>query len=324
MKFRSKNLLITGGAGFIGSNFVNYFLNKYHRVNVINLDILSYAGTKENMKMFYKNPKHTFVEGDICDYELVMKIFKKYSIDGVINFAAESHVDNSIIYPEKFVRTNINGVLNLLNVANTLWMKSPHNVNEKYKHARFHQISTDEVYGSIKYGSFNENSPYMPNSPYSASKASADLLVRSFNKTFGLNTVISICSNNYGLNQNMEKFIPKVIHCIKNNIEIPVYGNGKNVRDWIYVIDHCKAIDLIYNSSKNGQTYNIGTKQELNNLELVDLICKVIGLKSRIKFVNDRPGHDFRYSINSNKLKKELGWKPHANIEDEIMKFFKN
>ena len=322
MKFNSKNLLVTGGAGFIGANFINYFLDKYNDTNIINLDLLTYAGNLDNLNYVKENPRYEFVKGDICDNKLVNQIFLEYKIDGVINFAAESHVDNYIIDPEAFIKTNINGDFNLLNIAYKNWMISPFNFKEKYKNSRFHQISTDEVYGSINEGSFTEYSCYSPNSPYSASKASADMVVRSFNKTYGLNTTTSISSNNFGPNQNNEKFIPKIIESLINSKPIPVYGDGLNIRDWIYVEDHCKAIDIIFRNSTNGNVYNIGGKNELTNLELIDLIYKTIKTKTKTKkiinFVKDRYGHDKRYSLNISKIEKDFNWKPKNKIEDYL------
>jgi dTDP-glucose 4,6-dehydratase len=322
MKFNSKNLLVTGGAGFIGSNFIDYFLNKYNDTNVINLDILTYAGNLDNLKNVKNNSRYKFIHGDICDKKLVENIFLEHKIDGVINFAAETHVDNSINNPNIFIRTNINGVFNLLNICYRHWMTSPFKVKSIFKYARFHQISTDEIYGSIIKGSFTEKSNYYPNSPYSASKASADMLVRSFNKTYGLNTTTSISSNNFGPNQNNEKFIPKIIESLINSKPIPVYGDGLNIRDWIYVEDHCKAIDIIFRNSTDGNVYNVGGKNELTNLELIDLISKIIKTKTKAKkiinFVKDRYGHDKRYSLNIGKIEKDFNWKPTNKIEDYL------
>ena len=314
MILRSKNLLITGGAGFIGSNYINYVLEKYSNLNVINLDLLTYAGNLENTKNFKIDKKYTFVEGDICDKELVTNIFHDFEIDGVINFAAESHVDNSINNPEIFIKTNINGVYNLLNIAYSIWMNQPFEVKEKFKNARFHQISTDEVYGSINQGSFDENSSYNPNSPYSSSKASADMLVRSFNKTFGMNVTTSISSNNYGPGQNSESFTKNYLF-YKKQYKYTLYGNGSNIRNWIHVYDNCSAIDKIFNNGKSGSKYNIGSDFEISNLELIKLCFKILNKKSKIEFVDDRFGHDFRYSINSQKIKTELGWLPTKKIK---------
>ena len=324
MKFKSKNLLITGGAGFIGSNFVKYFLNKYSKTRLIILDKLTYAADLNNLKDFIDSNNCIFIEGDICDLDLLDRIFNKFKIDGVINFAAESHVDNSILNPQVFINSNYMGVFNLLSVANKYWMIKPFKNRSEYKTARFHQISTDEVYGSIVTGSFNENSKYKPNSPYSSTKAAADLLVRSFNKTYGLNTSISICSNNFGPNQNIEKFIPKIIQSIKNNSEIPIYGKGANIRDWIYVMDHCEAVDLIFNNSKKGSIYNVGGQNEMSNLDLVDRIYFLNNSKQKkIKFIDDRYGHDFRYSVDISKINEHFGWKPKYNFDDEILNLLK-
>ena len=327
MKFRSKNLLVTGGAGFIGSNFINYLLKKYNEINIYNLDLLTYAGNLDNTSNFINNPKYLFINGDICDKTIVQNIFDKYKIDGVINFAAESHVDNSINNPEKFIRTNINGVFNLLSCAYTSWMNKPFEIKKEYRNSRFHQISTDEVYGSILKGSFNEESPYQPNSPYSASKASADMIVRSFNKTYGLNTSISICSNNFGKNQHKEKFIPTVIENLINNKPIPVYGNGENIRDWISVYDHCSAIDILFNKSDFGSTYNVGGNNELSNINLINIVFEILkkykNINKNIEFVNDRFGHDFRYSLNIKKIKNDLNWFPGTNFKIQLENYIK-
>ena len=335
MNFRANNLLVTGGAGFIGSNFIEYILEKYQKINVFNLDLLTYAGNLKNTSKFCDNPRYTFIQGNICDYSLLKQLFSENKIDGVINFAAESHVDNSIKSPDIFIKSNINGTYNLIRCCYENWMQSPFMFKEEYKNSRFHQISTDEIFGSIIKGSFNEDSKLNPNSPYSSSKASADLLVRSFNKTYGLNVTTSISSNNYGLNQHKEKFIPVVINSILENKEIPVYGNGSNVRDWIHVDDNCNAIDLIFNIGLSGQTYNVASGVELNNTELVkiiynqilnnEIVSKRID-KLKIKFVNDRFGHDFRYSLNTKKIREQLNWKPNltkfsTNIENIIIDF---
>ena len=327
MKFRSKNLLITGGAGFIGSNFIDYFFKNFIGSKVYNLDLLTYAGNLNNTSKFCKNPDYKFIEGDICDSKLLDEIFFEYKIDGVINFAAESHVDKSIVNPESFVRTNVNGVFTLLEAAYKFWFKSPFKSKPNLNHARFHQISTDEIYGSINSGSFFEDSKYSPNSPYSASKASADMLVRSYNKTFGLNTTISVCTNNFGPNQNIEKFIPKIIYSLLNNKEIPVYGDGKNTRDWIYVKDHCKAVALIYNKSKNGNTYNVCGDNEFTNLEIIDMIHRLTSnyrdVSKKIIFIDDRFGHDRRYSINQSKIINELDWENNHDFISQLDKYIK-
>ena len=319
MKCRCKNLMVTGGAGFIGSNFIEYMLDKYSELNIYNIDLLTYAGNLKNTHNFYRNNRYKFIQGDICDKILLDKVFKKYNIDGVINFAAESHVDNSISSPSIFFKTNINGVFSLLNTCLEHWMQKPNKANKKFKNARFHQVSTDEVFGSILKGSFTENSNYSPNSPYSASKASADMLVRSYNKTYGLNTTISISSNNFGDNQHEEKFIPKLIKSIKNDNYMPLYGNGENMRDWIYVKDNCSAIDLIFNHGKNGEKYNIGSGKSISNNLITEFLFKCFGKRKKIKYIDDRHGHDFRYSLNVEKIKNELNW----NTTTTIFKYFK-
>lgn len=326
MKFKAKNLLVTGGAGFIGSNFIKHIFNKYEDVKIFNLDVLTYAGNLNNTSSFKKNPNYNFIRGNICDKYLVSEIFEKFQIDGVINFAAESHVDNSIENPSPFIETNINGVFNLLNIAFKSWNDGPFNVKKKFRHAKFHQVSTDEVFGSIENGSSKESDQFKPNSPYSSSKASGDLLVRSFFKTYGLNTSVSHSSNNFGNNQHSEKFIPKIITSIIKDIPISVYGDGKNIRDWIAVEENCSAIDLIFSNSKPGSTYNIGGKNEISNLDLIELIFELMPLsirssELRINFVNDRFGHDKRYSLNINKIKKELNWTPSSNFRDHLKKY---
>ena len=325
MNFRCKNLLITGGSGFIGSNFISHILAKYSNVNIYNLDCLTYAGNENNNLKISLNSRYKFIKGNICDRDLVFNIFDNYEIDGVINFAAESHVDNSISDPSKFIETNINGVYNLLNTAYSFWMDGPHSIKSKYKMARFHQISTDEVYGSIQEGSFNEKNKYYPNSPYSSSKASADLLVRSYNITYGLNTTISISSNNFGENQNIEKFIPKFIYSLINNKSFGLYGDGQNIRDWIYVLDNCEAIDVIYSKSKAGEVYNISAGNEYSNNEIIQIIYKIISEKIDVYFnvinVKDRPGHDKRYSVSSKKIYDDFKWKPKFKFVETIEKY---
>ena len=322
MKFRSNNLLITGGAGFIGSNFISFLIRKYPDLNIYNFDKLTYAANLDFIRKFNNHEKYNFIEGDICNFELLKNTFKQNKIDGVINFAAETHVDNSIKSPDVFINTNILGTFNLLKIANLFWMKSPFSVNKDYSHSRFHQISTDEVYGSIDSGSFSENSNYSPNSPYSASKASADMLVQSFNKTYGLNTTISISSNNFGMNQNSEKFIPTIINNLIEDKPVPIYGDGHNVRDWLCVNDHCKAIDLIFNNSKTSEKYNIASGIEIRNIDLVDIIHKQLNdlkkVNKKIKYINDRFGHDKRYSMSIKKIKKDLDWTPSNNFEKKV------
>jgi dTDP-glucose 4,6-dehydratase len=328
-----KNILITGGAGFIGSNFITYFIELHKDHKIINLDKLTYAADLNNLQEIKNHPNYKFIEGDICNKSLIEDIFTKYNIDSVIHFAAESHVDNSITGPENFVNTNIIGTFNLLDVAYKSWMVSPHKYKENFEHSRFHHISTDEVYGSLgEDGLFSEQTPYAPNSPYSASKASSDFLVRSYFHTFGLNVVTSNCSNNYGPKQHSEKLIPTIIRKCLANENIPIYGNGKNIRDWLYVLDHCKAIDLIFHQGKLGETYNIGGHNEKNNLEVTYKICEILDqLQPRktgkyqelITFVSDRPGHDQRYAIDSTKLQKDLNWQADENFDTGIVKTVK-
>lgn len=324
-----RNILLTGTAGFIGSNFVPYFLNKYPEYTLINLDLLTYAGNLENLKECEGNPRYKFIKGDICNRELVEFIFSEYDIQGVIHFAAESHVDNSIKNPGVFVQTNINGTFTLLDVAYKYWMDKPFTCKAKYQDARFHHISTDEVYGTLgETGFFTESTPYAPNSPYSASKASSDMIVRSYQETYGLNSVITNCSNNYGPKQHDEKLIPTIIRKALSNQSIPIYGDGKNIRDWLYVLDHCKGIDLVYHDGKSGQTYNIGGRNERTNLQIVDRICTILDVKvpqeksykELITFVEDRSGHDRRYAIDATKLENELGWKADENFDSGIIK----
>ncbi len=326
----SKNILLTGTAGFIGSNFVPYFLEKYPDYNLINLDLLTYAGDLENLKECEENPRYKFIKGDICNRELVEFIFNEYDINGVIHFAAESHVDNSIKNPGVFIETNVNGTYTLVDVAKNYWMEKPFTYKSKYQDCRFHHISTDEVYGTLNETDlFTETTPYAPNSPYSASKASSDMIIRAYNETFGLNTVITNCSNNYGPKQHDEKLIPTIIRKALNNEAIPIYGDGKNIRDWLYVLDHCKGIDIVYHTGKTGETYNIGGRNERTNLQIVDTICSILdtkvpklnsSYKDLITFVEDRAGHDRRYAIDATKLETELGWKADENFDSGIVK----
>ena len=318
-----KTLLITGGAGFIGSHVVRRFVNKYPDYLIINADKLTYAGNLENLSDIDKGSNYRFEKTDIVDKQSVVSLFSKYSFDGVIHLAAESHVDRSITGPDEFVFTNIIGTVNLLNAARNCWKDSPDG-------KLFYHISTDEVYGSLgKEGLFTEETAYDPKSPYSASKASSDHLVRAYNHTFGLPVVISNCSNNYGPNQFPEKLIPLAINNIKNSKPIPVYGKGENIRDWLYVEDHAAAIDLIYHKGKVGDTYNIGGNNEWMNIDLIKLLCKVMDNKLNrpkgtseklITYVKDRPGHDMRYAIDSSKLQNELGWSPIPEFADGLEK----
>jgi len=324
-----KSILVTGCAGFIGSNFVPYFLEKYAEYKIINLDLLTYAGDLENLKEIENHSNYTFIKGDIRDRELVEKIFDDYDIHGVIHFAAESHVDNSIKNPGVFIETNVNGTYTLVDVAKNYWMEKPFTYKQKYKNCRFHHISTDEVYGTLgEEGLFSEATPYAPNSPYSASKASSDMIVRSYHHTFGLNTVITNCSNNYGPKQHDEKLIPTIIRKALANEPIPIYGDGKNIRDWLYVLDHCTGIDIAYHDGKSGETYNIGGRNERDNLYIVAKICEILdrvkpsekSYKELITFVDDRAGHDRRYAIDATKIEDELGWKADENFESGILK----
>jgi dTDP-glucose 4,6-dehydratase len=361
----NKTILVTGGAGFIGSNFVPYFLEKYSNYNVVNLDKLTYAGSHENLPELHdianskfntknstlQNDRYHFVKGDICNRELVEFIFKEYDIQGVIHFAAESHVDNSIKNPGVFVSTNVNGTYTLVDVAYKYWMNKPFQYKEKYitepgsssglNLPRFHHISTDEVYGTLSDDPkdlFTETTPYAPNSPYSASKASSDMIVRSYVETFGMNCVITNCSNNYGPKQHDEKLIPTIIRKALKGESIPIYGDGKNIRDWLYVLDHCKGIDIVYHKGKKDETYNIGGRNERTNLQIVNTICKILdevqpintnrqitnnqlqSYKDLITFVEDRAGHDRRYAIDATKLENELGWKADETFDTGIVK----
>jgi len=308
-----KTILITGGAGFIGSHVVRRFVNKYPDYLIVNADKLTYAGNLENLTDIDKKSNYLFEKIDIVEKQSVLNLFKKYSFDGVIHLAAESHVDRSITGPDEFVFTNIVGTVDLLNAALASW-------KDAFEGKLFYHISTDEVYGSLgKEGLFTEETAYDPKSPYSASKASSDHLVRAYNHTFGIPVVISNCSNNYGPNQFPEKLIPLAINNIKNSKPIPVYGKGENIRDWLYVEDHASAIDLIFHRGKVGDTYNIGGNNEWKNLDLILLLCKIMDKKldrpagtskKLITYVKDRPGHDLRYAIDSSKLQNELGWSP--------------
>ena len=305
-----KNILVTGGAGFIGSNYINHTLDKRDDYNIINLDKLTYAGNLENLKPSEKKRNYTFIKGDITDNEIVAQIFKKYKIKYVINFAAESHVDRSILGSEIFFRTNVIGTNILLETS------------RKFEIEKFIQVSTDEVYGSLgKEGYFTEQTPLSPNSPYSSSKASADLMALSFYHTYGLPVTITRCSNNYGPYQFPEKLIPLMIINALNNKKLPVYGDGLYVRDWIFVHDHNKAINLVFEKGKPGEIYNIGASNEMPNIEIIKLILGYLGKEEDlIEFVKDRPGHDRRYAIDSSKIKKDLNWKPDFLFQEAIQK----
>ncbi len=324
-----ENILITGGAGFIGSNFIPYFLENNPSIKIVNLDKLTYAGDISNLKEVEDNSRYTFIEGDICDRNLVEQIFSKHDIRGVIHFAAESHVDNSILNPDAFIQTNVFGTFTLLDIARHYWMEAPHLYKKEYLNCRFHHISTDEVFGTLgEKGLFTENTSYAPNSPYSASKASSDFIVRSYFHTYGMNVVTTNCSNNYGPKQHNEKLIPTIIRKALSGEQIPIYGDGKNIRDWLYVLDHCKGIELVYKEGKVAETYNIGGRNERNNLYIATTICELLdkiqpksnSYKDQISFVTDRPGHDFRYAIDATKIENELGWKADENFETGIEK----
>lgn len=327
-----RNILVTGGAGFIGSHVVRLFVRKYPDYRIVNLDALTYAGNLENLKDIEGCPNYVFVKGDICDYELVCKVFRDYQIDGVIHLAAESHVDRSIVDPFSFVRTNVMGTVALLQAARASWMHPSPDEDRSFRNGRlFYHVSTDEVYGALQMDGtfFTEDTRYDPHSPYSASKASSDHFVRAFHDTYGLPTVISNCSNNYGPYQFPEKLIPLFINNIRHGRPLPVYGRGENVRDWLYVEDHARAIDLIFHKGRVGDTYNIGGFNEWKNIDLIRTLISVtdrllgnpdgysLGL---ITYVTDRAGHDLRYAIDSRRLHEELGWEPSLQFEEGVEK----
>lgn len=328
------NLLVTGGAGFIGSNFILYMLSKHEEIKIINLDKLTYAGNLGNLDEVVNDPRYIFIKGDVCDRPLVENIFEEFRVDGVIHFAAESHVDNSIKNPMAFVQTNVLGTLTLLEAARKQWMEG-NSYRSDYKNARFHHISTDEVYGTLgKDGYFTEDTPYAPNSPYSASKASSDMLVRSYFHTYGLNVVTTNCSNNYGPRQHAEKLIPTIIRKALALSPIPIYGDGQNIRDWLYVMDHCRAIEKVFQEGIPGDTYVIGGHCEKTNLEMAKSIChlldqfvpiqknsrKLESYTQLIQFVKDRAGHDFRYAIDDRKLQNTLSFRNRYEFEEGIEK----
>ena len=350
--FNPKNILVTGGAGFIGCNYVRYMLEKYKDVSIVNLDALTYAGSLDNLKDLPDPSRHIFVQGDICDHELIDKLMREHEIDTVVHFAAESHVDNSISGPEIFVKTNVMGTFTLLDSARQYWQGEKGWGKEK---CRFHHISTDEVYGTLTKGdpAFSETTPYAPNSPYSASKAGSDHLVRAYFHTYNMPVTTTNCSNNYGSYQHSEKFIPTVILKCLAQESIPVYGDGSNIRDWLYVTDHCSGIDTVVRKGKLGEVYNVGGINEWNNLDICKLICQLmdelhplvpqkvngdqVNCKIReyplgeareatlrydklISFVQDRAGHDWRYAINATKMNSELNWKPEETFETGIRK----
>lgn len=320
-----KTLLITGGAGFIGSNFITYFLKTHDDYEIVNLDKLTYAGSLENLREAETFTNYHFIEGDIADEEVVEKVFADYDIDGIIHFAAESHVDKSIADTKPFITTNVAGTVNLLQTAKRDWEQKG-----VLSERRFHHISTDEVYGSLEEeGAFTEETPYDPRNPYSASKASANMLVNSYHNTYGMNVVISSSSNNYGPRQHDEKLIPTIIRKALAGEAIPIYGDGQNIRDWLYVTDHCKALDKVFHEGKAGDTYNIGGRNERTNMEMTNRICELLdehqqerkqelalsSFKDLITFVEDRPGHDRRYAVDDTKIRQTLGWKPVVELE---------
>ncbi len=304
-------VLVTGGLGFIGSNFVRYLLERYSDVEVINLDALKYGSNPNNLKDLEGNERYTFVKGDITDYELISELIK--DVDAIVNFAAETHVDRSISNPESFLRSNVIGVFTILEA-----------IRKNNPEVRLIHISTDEVYGDIVKGSFKEDDRLKPSSPYSATKASADLLVLAWVRTYGINACITRCTNNYGPYQFPEKLIPKTIIRASMDMKIPIYGTGKNVRDWIYVLDHCEAVDIVMREGEKGEIYNVSSGEEKTNLEVVKTILGIMGKdESLIEFVEDRPGHDFRYSLDSSKIREDLGWKPKHSFEEGIKKTVK-
>ena len=325
-----KTYLVTGGAGFIGSNFICHLMASDPACRVINLDKLTYAANPANLNEVRDNPRYHFVKGNVCNRELVEYLFKAFDIRGVFHFAAESHVDNSIAGPKVFIETNIQGTFCVLDAARHAWTSGPGKPREGYEDCRFLYVSTDEVYGSLKdLGLFTETTPFAPSSPYSASKAAADMLVRSYHKTYGMNIVVTNCSNNYGPKQHPENFIPLIIERALEGRPIPIYGDGRYIRDWLYVGDHCEAIKLVFERGRSGESYNIGGRNEKENLWIVDTICSLIEehkpaahgkYTDLITFVKDRPGHDRRYAIDASKLEQELGWRAKESLESGLKK----
>lgn len=328
--FRPKNILVTGGAGFIGSHFVRYWQEQHPEARIVNLDLLTYAGSRKNLENLLRPKQHIFVKGNINNQELVEKILQEYVIDTIVHFAAETHVDRSIKDPATFLKTNIMGTHSLLEAARKIWIDQ--NTWDQNT-CRFHHISTDEIYGSLNTNdaSFTEENQFAPNSPYAASKAASNHLVRSYFHTYRLPTTTSNCSNNYGTHQHTEKLIPTIMRCCLQNKMIPVYGKGDNIRSWLHVLDHCRAIDLILQNGKVGETYNIGGKDEIKNVDLVQKICMLFDMlkpevdhQKLIHFVADRPGHDYRYAVNSGKIKKELGWTPRFSLDSVLPDLVRN
>ncbi|MGO9545631.1 MAG: dTDP-glucose 4,6-dehydratase [Rhodomicrobium sp.] len=325
-----KTYLVTGGAGFIGSNFICHLINSDPACRVINLDKITYAANLDNLREVRDNSRYHFVKGDICNRELVEYLFKAFDIRGVFHLAAESHVDNSIAGPQVFIETNIQGTFNVLDVARRAWMTGPGEARNGYEDCRFLYVSTDEVYGSLEdSGLFTEATPFSPSSPYSASKAAADMLVRSYHKTYGMNVVVTNCSNNYGPKQHPENFIPLIIERALTGRPIPIFGDGRYIRDWLYVGDHCKAIKLVFDRGRSGESYNVGGRNEKENLWIVETICGLLeeSKPSRtgtyaglVTLVRDRPGHDRRYAIDAAKLENELGWRAEENLASGIKK----
>jgi dTDP-glucose 4,6-dehydratase len=325
---KNNKVLVTGGAGFIGSNYVEFVLGNCDD-EIFVLDKLTYAGNLKNLECVSHLSNYHFVEGDICDAALVEALFSKHQFDKVVHFAAESHVDNSITGPGAFIETNIVGTFNVLHAAYKTWMEGPNKLKDSFSDARFLHISTDEVYGTLgETGLFTEETSYAPNSPYSASKASSDFIVRSYFHTYGMPVVTTNCSNNYGPNQHKEKLIPTIIRKAVSGEPIPIYGDGQNIRDWLYVWDHCVGIKLTLDKGTLGETYNIGGRNERTNLYIANTICELldqlqpkdVSYKEQISFVNDRPGHDFRYAIDANKIENDLSWKAEENFESGILK----
>jgi len=325
-----KTYLVTGGAGFIGSNFVCHLIESDPGCRVVNLDKLTYAANLDNLREVKSSSRFQFVKGDICNRELVEYLFSAFDIRGVFHLAAESHVDNSIAGPKVFIDTNIQGTFSILDVARHAWMSAPGTPRKGYEDCRFLSVSTDEVYGSLRdTGLFTETTPFSPSSPYSASKAAADMLVRSYHKTYGMNVVVTNCSNNYGPKQHPENFIPLIIERALSGRPIPIYGDGRQIRDWLYVGDHCQAIKLVFETGRSGESYNVGGRNEKENLWIVDTICRLLEERKPaargkytdlITFVKDRPGHDRRYAIDATKLERELGWRAEENLESGLKK----